>query len=450
LRIDDPDAETRACYRRMIDAAKRYRLVPDGFRLRHTGRDRGDLIVRLSDDTAPDDTDWNRIRLNTRPSRHSPISITSGPQSDAPSGEPSAPSAAADPGLPGAAVMDRLLEAGGLLRIKNPDAAVRTAYRRAIASIAADDVPEGKRITYRGRDRGDLVIELVDKPDPGPSPPAPIQVPKAVNLDLPLLAHLAANPQLLDVSDGMRDRALRLVQALVEEGTRRGHETGPRDDGPSFELVIRGEAIEVTVREEKDKVTRVSDEDRAKVKYDWQRASPTAVLDWSGRLVMTMPGERHWADRKRWTLEGKLSSLLMTAESIADGRIAGRVHAERARIERREWWEDAVQKARAAYVLELNRGRLADQLRAHAHARDLRVYADAVTAQALNLAAGRERAAALDWAGWIRQEADRLDPLLLGGELMYLTPDEVPLTKLGPFMPQGMNAYRPPDSPRRW
>lgn len=73
-RIENPDDETRARYRRTIDAAKRHKLIPDGFHLRHTGRDRGDLIIRLSDDSQPDDEDWNRIRLNTRPPRHTRLS----------------------------------------------------------------------------------------------------------------------------------------------------------------------------------------------------------------------------------------------------------------------------------------------------------------------------------------------------------------------------------------
>ncbi|CAI7979120.1 hypothetical protein FRAHR75_580022 [Frankia sp. Hr75.2] len=62
--IDDPDDETR----RTIDSAKRHRLVPEGHHLRHTGRDRGNRIIRLSDDT-----DWNRIRLHTRPRRRTPM-----------------------------------------------------------------------------------------------------------------------------------------------------------------------------------------------------------------------------------------------------------------------------------------------------------------------------------------------------------------------------------------
>ncbi|MGC4865576.1 hypothetical protein ACLQ3B_09090 [Micromonospora sp. DT53] len=66
LRVDSPDIEERARYRRVIHAAKQHGLVPAGFHLKHTGRAAGDLIIRLSNDDDPDETDWNRIRLNTR------------------------------------------------------------------------------------------------------------------------------------------------------------------------------------------------------------------------------------------------------------------------------------------------------------------------------------------------------------------------------------------------
>ncbi len=40
--------------------------MPSGHHLRHTGRDAGDIVIRLYTDAGPDETDWNRIRLNTR------------------------------------------------------------------------------------------------------------------------------------------------------------------------------------------------------------------------------------------------------------------------------------------------------------------------------------------------------------------------------------------------
>ncbi|GAA0971999.1 hypothetical protein GCM10009555_024390 [Acrocarpospora macrocephala] len=66
LEIENPDQETRASYRRAIHAAKQHNLVPAGFHLRHTGRNGGDLIMRLFDDAHPEETDWNRVRLGAR------------------------------------------------------------------------------------------------------------------------------------------------------------------------------------------------------------------------------------------------------------------------------------------------------------------------------------------------------------------------------------------------
>lgn len=66
LHIPDPDPGTRARYRSALDAAKRSGIVPAGYHLLHTGRDKGDLIIRLESDDHRDETDWNRIRLPAR------------------------------------------------------------------------------------------------------------------------------------------------------------------------------------------------------------------------------------------------------------------------------------------------------------------------------------------------------------------------------------------------
>ncbi|MFG1997597.1 hypothetical protein ACGFNU_00435 [Spirillospora sp. NPDC048911] len=77
LRVEDPDEETRAAYRRIIHAAKQNGLVPDSMLLRHTGRSAGDLVIRLSSGGLEDETDWNRIRLGARDKvSHRPDLIT--------------------------------------------------------------------------------------------------------------------------------------------------------------------------------------------------------------------------------------------------------------------------------------------------------------------------------------------------------------------------------------
>ena len=70
--VSDPDADTRASIRRAIHAAKQHKLVPDGHDLRHTGRNTGDLVVRLYSAAQPYDTDWNRLRLNQSDVRATP------------------------------------------------------------------------------------------------------------------------------------------------------------------------------------------------------------------------------------------------------------------------------------------------------------------------------------------------------------------------------------------
>jgi hypothetical protein len=66
LRVEKPGVSVRAGYRRAIASAKRRGLVPAGSLLLHTGRDGGDLIVRLVEESEHDETEWNRIRLQAR------------------------------------------------------------------------------------------------------------------------------------------------------------------------------------------------------------------------------------------------------------------------------------------------------------------------------------------------------------------------------------------------
>jgi hypothetical protein len=66
LHISDPDESTRAQYRSTLHVAVQRKVVPEGFHLLHTGRDAGDLIIRLENGEHRDETDWNRIRLSAR------------------------------------------------------------------------------------------------------------------------------------------------------------------------------------------------------------------------------------------------------------------------------------------------------------------------------------------------------------------------------------------------
>ncbi|QQQ75482.1 hypothetical protein IOD16_31005 [Saccharothrix sp. 6-C] len=58
VRVEDPDSETRAAWRRAIAAVKRQNLVPAGMHLRHHGRDEGDLVIELVQGEHPDAKYW--------------------------------------------------------------------------------------------------------------------------------------------------------------------------------------------------------------------------------------------------------------------------------------------------------------------------------------------------------------------------------------------------------
>lgn len=64
--IADPNERSRAHYRRILHACRAHHLVPEGQQLLFTGRDSGDIIIKLGLPSSDSETDWNRIRLNTR------------------------------------------------------------------------------------------------------------------------------------------------------------------------------------------------------------------------------------------------------------------------------------------------------------------------------------------------------------------------------------------------
>jgi hypothetical protein len=66
VRIEEPDDQTRALYRRAIHAVKQHRLLPEGSVLRHTGRDRGDIVIKLYDESDSVDSKWDSFRIATR------------------------------------------------------------------------------------------------------------------------------------------------------------------------------------------------------------------------------------------------------------------------------------------------------------------------------------------------------------------------------------------------
>lgn len=342
------------------------------------------------------------------------------------------------------------LQSDGPVTVPDPPAAVRAVYRRAInRAITEGLVPDGYGLRHTGRDRGDLVIRLARLEDAPPRPQTlpPIPVPETLEACHDAVAALRDSTGLLDVSAAARSRALLIAKAIAGECSRRGYRFGLRDDGqPSFQINAGQERFCFTVTEELER-REVADPDKlAAAKYPWQRIPSVVRQVPSGRLLLRLDSgypSFYWADRQRWTLTHKLPEMFETIGRLAAARAARRQREEDECQQRRQAWDEAIERARQAYLDQLIRKRLRDQAARSAEALAIRSYCAQLDAAAHQCEdpdrAGQIRA----WALWARQEASRIDPLTSPGQLRYEIPEVSP-ADLEPFMPRGLTASHPP------
>lgn len=354
-------------------------------------------------------------------------------------------------------LVERVRRAEGVLRVEDPDPGWRAAYRRAIhTAITTGAVPEGYRLRHTGRDRGDLLVRLVpaEQASARRAPLPSVPIPDSVDEGDELLGQVETAGGLA-VSAEQRPRALGIIRGMADEAHARGYGFGSRPDGAAgFCISIGEDSFDFTVWEETDKVDQYPEEEEvAAKKYPWQRVSARRVSVPSGRLVLRLDaGYRPpwWADRKRWRLSDKLAEAFLAVEECAASARQAREQERQARLCRREQWDVAVPEARARYVADLNRTRVAEQARAWRQASDLRGYAAAVQAQAENTGGQDEQHRLGSWAEWARQEADRLDPLRIPEVLGFDSPEQLDPAALDAYMPAGMTVRHPPDTaPRR-
>jgi hypothetical protein len=230
-------------------------------------------------------------------------------------------------------LLARLASSDGHLRVRSPSDGERAAWRRAIHAVKQQGrIPGGHHLRHTGRDKGDLVIRLM----PGRHPdekyragrPPPIPVPHALDQLHPVIANLATDTSWPPVSTDSRNRALRLVQALLTEADRRGYRSHPAPPGPAG-LVIEIEAWSglLMVGEETDNVwyTPTAADLAGRKLYTWQRIQPELRECPSGRLFIELDAPpryegrpRRWADRTRWRLDDKLEEILAELQHRAD------------------------------------------------------------------------------------------------------------------------------------
>lgn len=377
------------------------------------------------------------------------------PQKPLPAGptprDPAPPAGAEEPAVSVESLMQAVTDASGTLTVEDPPEPVRAAYRRAISrAITGGSVPDGFVLRHSGRDRGTLRIRLVPKSQLAPSAaslPA-IPVSQVLTGTCELVRALQTQPQLLDVSEQTRPRALLIAQAIADECELRGYGVGLRDDqDPSFAVTVDEDRFGVVISEEWEQGEAPEPEKLAAAKYDWQRIPVSVRPVRSGRLRLDLQigsAARGWADRTRWTLEQKLPHLFAEIAERATDLARARARQEEERRRRRTEWDEAIPRARQAHLDQLNRDRLRDHLTRSAEADAIRAYCARLQA----LAEGIEDVDQLDriteWLRWAADQADRIDPVGRLDELVYLVPSDISPRDIAPYMPRGLNPYHPP------
>ena len=281
-----------------------------------------------------------------------------------------------------------------------------------------------------------------------PAPPLVVQ-PLAADHDRPVVEAALASALVNLVSDEQLERALGIVQFVADASTERGWKVEMDPDG---HLTVRSDPDVVVVRvsEEREKRDVYLDADIAERKYDWQRVSPSRVEVLAGRLhVEVQHGTSvHWwvADRKRWTVESKLSQTVPAIEQLfvaaAERRSERRAQCERDLVA----WAEAVEQAKAKHLNALNVDRAAEQVARWRQASELRAYAQAVRDAAASTS-GSAATDALEWARWLEAEGTRLDPTNDPKAMRIKKPENPSPWDLSKYMPRGWTAAHPPVEP---
>lgn len=340
----------------------------------------------------------------------------------------------------------------GTLTVQDPNLEVRSAYRSAISlATTGGVVPEGYVLRYSGRDHGDLLIRLVphDEAAPVRIPLPAIGIPTNLDGAHDVVRNLRDNhPDLLDVGDSARPKALLILQAIAEECERRGYRFESGVIGKSTFLITVGDDVfSFSMLEEYERRSIPNSEELAAVKYEWQRARSTVQKVRSGRLVIRLNGwyySASWADRKRWRLEDRLPQLFAHIDQAAKKMAEDRIRAERQRQERRRAWEAALEQAKKDYIADFNHRRLDSQVSDLSRAKELRRYAALIDDRA-TIMSNEDARRVHEWAAWTREQADMIDPLQQPGELRFVIPEDIGASEVDSFMPRGMNAWRPPE-----
>ncbi|MGY2059336.1 hypothetical protein ACW9HQ_30955 [Nocardia gipuzkoensis] len=349
------------------------------------------------------------------------------------------------------------LVGGGRFVVEQPSDESVAEWRKVVDFAKRHDmVPAGHTLVRRRTYLGALEIVLVagTHPNSNPAKSGPahrVLVPERVDELHPLLVGSSDLAAVFNISASLVPRSQRIMHTILVEAAARGYAVDwAENPADGAEITACNLVFQVSLAEETEEREVLSDPDElnARKVYEWQRFRPTKRVMPSGRLVLLLtqvgdpnsPYRRWWADRKRWCVEDRVSSLLeavpLRVREVEDWRVA----AEEAADRRRREWEAAMDRARAELTEHSRVSALDKQLADWKRAQTIRAFCAACEQQT-----GTE--VEVDgWLRWCRQYADRIDPALNGTATspeIDMKPENLRpyLQHWSPYGPDGQRTY---------
>lgn len=348
-----------------------------------------------------------------------------------------------------------VVAAGGRLDL-GPGADRQDVRRMQACLVESDLLPEGQRTAQEPtRMDPDLGVTVYLEPDfKALTAVRSFSVPRQLRNPHPAVSAFQSKKAL--VSKAQIGRAARFLQALVLAAAEFGWKVPEKvpnmsrrhgDPEPDLTLRLPSRELVVTIREldlygrrarayitEMDYYPTRTERTRAnKYFHASGRLDVTITPTWEDKAVLSLQ------DTAGGPLEEQLPTLIRQLEiAEAEADWARQEESRRSEI-RKARWKEVKQEAFTKLTYERNTELLRDQLERREAAATMRTYADEVEARAKELdSPGSDEAR--EWAVWIRQHADSINPI--NGPLRILHVTTASHDELSPHM-NGWSTHGP-------
>lgn len=400
------------------------------------------------------------LRPSTRSEPPAARSADGGGSQTQPGSRPAKKPKAAKPKLVTEQLVADVIEAGGELHVQQHFNSRPNWEHRVSLANHLGKVPEGKLLTIeRGETYWKKIIRLQDAPEWMVAELAPIEVPESLRKPHPIVAELRSADSRLSVTSAVKNRALRLIQALLTEAEKRGYVVASLEDTPHnrhltnqptglFTVACLGHAIGVDVRQATDTrphVPSVSEQRRAE-REPWYKIPKHDHVPTERLQIGVTNGQEHrqwwWSDGQQEApgLEEWLPQILQEIELRARFAEEQRLEKERREAERQRQWEAAMARAKHRLTESHRSDQLLDELKRWRQCRQLREYIAAMEQKMQTVDDDDARSAAADWIAWATSYVTQIDPL--NRSLSPPSDPEPTPSALEPFL-DGWSPYGP-------